>query len=229
MLGQVLSAPYSFTWDNVGIGSYSVTARVWYDSISTVVSAPVTFTVLGLAPPWQGAGIGNVDVSGSAAVSGGVFSVAGAGIIGGSDDTFQFVYQAFNGDGEIVAQISSVQNAGPNGIVGVMIRESLTSDSEYLLMGASTDGNLLRSRRNNTGGNSHTTILGWATPPNVWVRMVRRGTLIDRYWSVDGTTWTLSDSRNITMAGNAYIGLAVASGDPGMLNTSTFSNVYVAP
>src|SRR5205823_4391648 len=62
LLGEAAAAPYSFTWTNVSLGSYSVTARVLYDSGSEVDSPPVSFTVFGLIPPWQSADIGTVVV-----------------------------------------------------------------------------------------------------------------------------------------------------------------------
>ena len=50
-LGAASSAPYSFSWRNVGSGTYSLKAQVVYDSGSTVASAAVSVTVLALWPP----------------------------------------------------------------------------------------------------------------------------------------------------------------------------------
>ena len=47
--------------------------------------------------------------------------------------------------------------------------------------------------------------------------------------SADGVNWTLVNSSGISMAANAYIGWAVASGSTGVLLTSTLTNVSVAP
>jgi len=50
LLGQVTAAPYNFTWSNVGAGSYTLTARLVYDTGSTLDSSPVTVTV-SISPP----------------------------------------------------------------------------------------------------------------------------------------------------------------------------------
>ncbi|MGA2242826.1 MAG: DUF4082 domain-containing protein [Verrucomicrobiota bacterium] len=45
LLGEDTSAPYSFTWNNVGSGNYSLTAGVVYDSGSTVASSSVDIAI----------------------------------------------------------------------------------------------------------------------------------------------------------------------------------------
>jgi hypothetical protein len=50
LLGQSTSAPFTYTWSGVGAGSYSLTARLTYDSGSTLDSAPVSVSV-GNPPP----------------------------------------------------------------------------------------------------------------------------------------------------------------------------------
>jgi sulfur relay (sulfurtransferase) complex TusBCD TusD component (DsrE family) len=51
LLAEDTSAPYTFAWASVGIGSYSLTARAVYDSGSTVASAPANVTVTSATPP----------------------------------------------------------------------------------------------------------------------------------------------------------------------------------
>jgi hypothetical protein len=58
LLGAVISAPYSFSWNNVGGGSYSLSAQVVYDSGGTVASAPVNVSV---APRKAGPGNSQPD------------------------------------------------------------------------------------------------------------------------------------------------------------------------
>ena len=229
LLGEDTSAPYSFTWSNVSAGSYSLTARAVYDAGSTVASSPVNITVTGLPAPWQTADIGSVGVAGSASMSNGIYTVKGAGNISGTADNFRFVYQPLSGDGEIKVRLNSVENTGTSGRIGVMIRESLTSGSEYAFMGISPDGTFRWQRRSSTGGTTSSTTSTIGTPPNVWARLVRTGNTLYGYKSTDGTNWTQVNSRSITMATNIYVGLAVASGSSTSLNTATFTNVTVVP
>ena len=50
LLGSATSAPYIFSWRNVSAGTYSLTAKVIYDSGSTVVSAIASVIVVATAP-----------------------------------------------------------------------------------------------------------------------------------------------------------------------------------
>ena len=53
---------------------------------------------------------------------------------GGSTNAFRFAYQSLVGNGSIVAQITSQSNASASAVSGVMIRESLFSDSRYVAL-----------------------------------------------------------------------------------------------
>lgn len=229
LLGEDSASPYSFTWNNVSAGSYSLTARAVYDAGSSVNSSPVSITVTGLPAPWQTADIGSVGVTGSASVSNGVYTVKGAGNVSGRADNFRFLYQTLTGDGEIKVRVNSVANTGTSGRIGVIIRESLTSGSKYAFMGLTPDGTFRWQRRSSTGGSTGATIATVGTPPNAWVRLVRTGSTIYGYRSTDGITWTLVNSRSITMATSIYVGLAVASGNSTTLNLATFTNLTVVP
>jgi predicted double-glycine peptidase len=50
LLGESTGAPYTFTWSNVSVGSYTLTARLVYDSGSTLDSSSVNVTVTSAAP-----------------------------------------------------------------------------------------------------------------------------------------------------------------------------------
>jgi hypothetical protein len=234
LLAEDASAPYASVWTNVSAGSYRLAARAIYDAGSTVDSAPGSLTVTGstatnLPAPWQTVDIGSVGAAGSASVSGGGYTVAGAGNISGSADNFRFVYQPLSGDGEIKARLNSVGSTGTSGRIGVAIRESLTSASKNAFMGISPDGTFRWQRRASTGGTTSSTTSGTGTPPNAWARLVRTNGMFYGYKSVNGTNWTLVRSRSITIATNIYVGLAVASGTSNVLNSSTFTNVTVIP
>ena len=210
-------------------GSYGLSARAVYDAGSTVNSSAVNIYVTGLPAPWQTADIGSVGVSGSAGISNGMATVKGAGNLNSTADNFRFVYQPLSGDGEIKVRLNSAGYAGKGGRVGVIIRESLTGASKYAFVGIAADGNLRWQRRVNTGGSTATTTSTLGIPPNVWVRLVRTGNVLAGYRSPDGNTWTLVDSRSITMASSISIGLAVASGSATTLSTATFANITVVP
>jgi Bacterial Ig domain/Fibronectin type III domain len=235
LLGQAVTAPYAYSWNNVAAGSYTLSARAIYDSGSTVTSASSAVTVQQapggqpLPLPWQTADIGSVGVSGAATASNGVFTVDGAGSLGSAADSFRFVYQSLSGDGQIACQITSVEKTGGSGLAGVMIRENLTSGSRYAFMGLNGNGQFRALRRTATSGSTASNKSGQTSFPNAWVRLVRTGNTLSSYKSSDGTNWTLVNSVTVTMAADISVGLAVASGSSGVLNTSVFANVTVVP
>ena len=179
--------------------------------------------------PWQAADIGNTGLAGSANAAGSLFTVQGSGNLSGTADNFHFVYQTMSGNGEIHACIGSTGQTGTGARAGVMIRETLASGSRYAFMGISPTGAFRWQRRSNTSSNTSATSGGTGVMPNTFVRLVRTNSAFYGYSSMDGSNWTQVNSRNISMAQNIYIGLAVASGSTNVLNTSTFSNVVVVP
>jgi regulation of enolase protein 1 (concanavalin A-like superfamily) len=228
LLGADSSSPYTFSWNTSGLtGTYSVTARVIYDSGSSITSAPATIT-LGLPAPWKTVDIGSVT-AGSAISSNGLYAVQGAGNLSGTADNFRFLYQSLSGDGELKVRVSSAQDTGASGSIGVMIRESLTKGARCAFVGMSADRKFRSLRRDTTSGSMASSTSGTATPPYVWLRIVRKGSTISRYRSTDGTNWTLVASGTMSLATNIYIGMAVCSGSSTTLNTSIFSSVTAVP
>jgi regulation of enolase protein 1 (concanavalin A-like superfamily) len=159
----------------------------------------------------------------------GTFTQAGSGTFSSTSDRFRFTYQTLTGDGEIIARISALQNTGTASRVGVMIRDTLATNSKQIFMGMSGTGTYRWVRRASTGGSNSTSNSSSGTVPNTWVRLVRSGTTITAYKGTNGTTWTTVGSTTVTMATNCYIGLAVTSGATTTLNTSQFSNLSVTP
>lgn len=228
-LGDASSSPYSYVWNNVPAGSYSLSAVAVYDTGTSAASSSANFSVWQLAPPWQSSDLGSVGVAGSAGLSGGIYTVSGAGTLSGTADSFRFVYQPLTGDGSITARVNSLTGSGANGLVGVMIRETLSAASEYVLMGISPNGQFQWQRRQSTGALMAPSLSGFSTLPNAWLRVMRTGTRLDGYQSVDGSNWTYVYTCNMTMATNAYIGLAVSSGSSAVADTATYSAVTVVP
>lgn len=233
LLGQSSVAPYTLSWANVGAGSYNLTASALYDSGSSVSSSSASVTVTNPVtvppPPWQGIDIGNAGVSGSATVSAGWYTVTGAGTLGGSSDSFHFLYQPMSGNGELRAQITSVQNTSSSACAGVMIRETLSSGSRYAFVGISPGGTVYSETRTRSGRSASITASGSGATPNFWARLVRSGSTITPYISSDGASWTALASRSFSMATNIYFGLAVSSGTTSALNAATFTNIVAIP
>lgn len=227
LLGES-GSPFSFAWTGMPAGTYTLKGRLVYDD-GTVDSLPVTVVVSSLPVPWNTQDIGASIAPGRAASSNGVYTVSGAGSIGGTADSLRYVYQALSGDGEIRARVTALQNAGTGAKAGIMIRESPTGGSRQATLAWSANGQLEFICRTTTSSAVKTTLsTGFAAPGN-WVRLVRKGQKITAYKSSNGSTWTSLGTQSISMATTISIGLATVSGNTSTLCTATFDNVTAVP
>jgi regulation of enolase protein 1 (concanavalin A-like superfamily) len=236
LVGSATASPHTYSWSNVAAGSYSITAVATDTAGLRTTSGAVSITVTGsagsggstaLPAGWTDYDVGSVGVVGSAAYTGGTFTVKGAGAdIWGSADSFNYVYQPLIGDGQIVARVAALQNTNAYAKAGVMIRETLNPGAAQVTLDVKPGGGIELLSRLTTGG--ATTAVGGTASAPVWVKLVRAGTTITGYFSTDGSTWTKAGSVTVTMATNVCAGLAVTSHTTSQLNTATFDNVLVA-
>ncbi len=121
-------------------------------------------------------------------------------------DYFRYVHQPLDGDGSIVARITSQDPSSPWAAAGIMVKTSTTPGSSYAALTV-TPGHGLR-----LGANFDTDIAaGPATTP-VWLRLTRTGSQITASRSDDGTTWhTVGTVRLVAPAATVQVGLYVAS------------------
>ena len=219
------------TWTTIGTTTVSMAATVSAGlAVNSHVSGTLntsTFDNVRVQPSLAltGQDVGSVGLAGSTATSNGVVTVKGAGAdIWGAADSFQFGYQAFSGDGQIVARVASVQNTNALAKAGIMIRDSLAAGAAHVLLDVKPGGGSEFMTRSTSGGATSYLAGGTANIP-VWVKLVRAGTTVTGYTSTDGTTWTKVGSTTTTLGTNIYFGVAVCSHSTSALNTSTFDNV----
>ena len=159
LLYQANSTPYSFSWTNVGAGTYSLTAKAYPSTGSPVTSAPVSVTVQsasqGSPPPsgqWNLDGAsGNVtpDASGSgnnATLSGGYSFVTGK--IGNAikfvPSTGAAQTQTAPFDPRQSFSIAAWVNlAQVSGFQGFVCQPAATGSTFYLELGINTGGKLV--------------------------------------------------------------------------------------
>jgi fibronectin type 3 domain-containing protein len=192
-------------------------------------SSEVSAAPSGLPSPWVTADIGTTGLVGSAEFANNAYTVKGAGSLGGTTDGFRYLYQPLSADGSIIARISTLEDTGSSARVGIMIRDTLATNSRMAALSVTGSGAYKWMRRTTTGGNVSNTNSSSGTAPNIWVRLVRVGNTITASKSTNGTTWTTIGSATVTMASSCYIGLAVSSGSTTTLNTSVFDNVTATP
>ena len=191
-------------------------------------TASATPSVVALPAPWKDADVGSVALPGGASLSGGTFTVNASGAdVWGVADSFHYVYQPLNGDGQIVARVASEQNTGPWAKAGVMIRESLAANAREVTTAITPSNGVAFLTRTTTGGSTALTSADGPVAP-YWVKLVRSGSTFTGYSSADGLTWIQVGSVKVSMATNVWIGLVVCAKSNSVSNTSTFDNVSVS-
>jgi hypothetical protein len=196
--------------------------------VAALAASAAPASAQSLPNPWLNTDIGSPSLSGSAsAPASGSFTVTGAGYdIWYNTDQFHFVYRTVQGDTEIVARVTSIQNTDMWSKGGIMIRQSLTPGSPNASMFA-TAGNPWAFQWRAAANATTFQTAGPNTSLPGWVKLSRVGNVISGYLSTDGVTWTLLDSETIAMGTTVYVGLAVTSHNMNARATDTFTNVAV--
>jgi len=177
--------------------------------------------------PWTSQDVGAVGVAGSAAYSGGAFTVRGAGAdIWGSADAFQFVHEAMTGDGSIVARVAAIDNVQAWTKAGVMIREGTAAGAPNAAMIVSAGKGASFQYRKAAGGATANAAAPGAAPQ--WVRLTRTGSVFVAAISADGAAWAPVGQATIAMPATVQIGLAVTSHSVAQSAAATFDHVAVA-
>jgi hypothetical protein len=155
-----------------------------------------------------------------------MFTLKGGGYdIWSSHDDFHYVYQTLNGDGQIIARVTSQGNTNASAKAGVMIKESTAAFAPYSFMGI-TPANGYKFQWTF----QPQSIAGGAyTAPDAWVKLTRVGDVMTAYKSPDGITWTKVGQKTVVMSPTATIGLFDTSHNSGALSAVTFDNVSVTP
>ena len=179
-----------------------------------------------LPAPWDSLDIGSTP-AGSAGFWYDIFVVRGGGAdIGGNADQFRFVYQALDGDGEIVARVDTLDKLHPWAKAGVMIRNELTPGAKYAAALVTAGKGLVFQRRIANDATTTQSSGGSGRAPH-WVKLVRSGDTFTAYGSRDGVKWTVMGSEVVYLNRTAYVGLAVTSHVNRALATAGFREVTV--
>lgn len=188
-----------------------------------------------LPAPWQDTDVGSPSIAGSAGYTPktGTFTVNGSGadIFGTPPvDQFNYVYQPLAGDGNgtIIARVTSQTDTSSNAKSGVIIKQSTTAGSDYILI-AVQPGGIVKVQWDFTGSQQATSIYNF---PNVWMKLVSLNGTFTAYLSGDGTTWQAIVSKttmSVPITFPATIGLFECSHDNTKLGTATFDHVSFTP
>ncbi len=157
----------------------------------------------------------------------------GGGDIWGNADQFHFAYQAFDGDGEMIARVSDPENTNGWAKAGLMYRETLDAGSKntFIARTPTTGENRITfQNRSATDGGSGSTHENGFTADLYWLRIEREGDTFRGFWAPDVSgapgAWTqMGPDQTVAMGNDVLLGMAVTSHNNGTLSTVMFDNV----
>jgi hypothetical protein len=171
--------------------------------------------------------IGDTGAPGSVSSTDVDFTVRGAGAdIWGTQDAFNFFYEAFNGDGGVQARILSLDNTDTFAKAGVMIRASTDSSSAHVTLDVRPNGDLEFMQRANTG--DVTTFLGTAHvsfPVTLQLNRDSYGNLRATYLQNGTTTWATVGTTVVHLPTDVLVGVAVTSHERGVPASAVVDNI----
>ena len=101
----------------------------------------------------------------------------GSDLLGGTTEDLYFAYATLTGDGTVTARIDGFYNANGNSVAGVMIRETLDSNSAFALAGRNK-GNASIYRHRLGAGQNDGMVFGTGGPDRKWIRLEKQGNTI---------------------------------------------------
>jgi hypothetical protein len=193
-----------------------------------------------LSTPFTNLDIGSPQLAGSAKpIKTGWDLTAGGVDIWEKADQFHFVFKDVSGDFDIAIRVESFIPAHLYSKAGLMIRESLKTESAHLMFVVFPDN---APRNNNLGayemqfrpgaGENCQAIYPAVRPPappefpaaypNCWLRVTRRGNQFSALASTDGKEWQLYAEKTLTLASTVKVGPALTSHNAEVVATAAF-------
>jgi hypothetical protein len=232
------SAPDGGSWQKVGSDTVSLGASAYVGLaitshnpgvLASAVVSQVSVTPRSLPSGQQTLDIGSPAIAGATSYSGGTYTITAAGIdIWGSTDQFRFVYQSVTGDVDVIARVNSLVYAHAWSKAGVMIRETLNTNSRHAMALMSAGAGYSFQWRTDPGVYASYVSGGSGTAP-AWIRLVRTGTRLEAFKSTTGTSWTSMGSQTVSMASTVYVGLAVTSHNALATTTAVIDQLKIVP
>ncbi|HEX6482248.1 MAG TPA: PQQ-binding-like beta-propeller repeat protein, partial [Ktedonobacteraceae bacterium] len=188
------------------------------------------------APPtpcpggWSCSDIGNPVLVGDQSLSGGTWTLKGAGTdINGNADQFHFVWQTLSADGSVSARVVTQTNTNASAKAGVMLRQSTNTDSAYYAAFV-TPGKGVAVQYRPTQGLKTQVVTGPTSTVPTYLKITRSSSTYCAYSSSDGVNWTyiIGTCVSMSLSTPTLAGLAVTSHNTGTLGVDTFDTVTIS-
>jgi len=151
---------------------------------------------------------------------------------GGADiykdtDQFRFVSQMIDGDFEMEATITDLEEANTFTKAGLMIRGGLDPDDAFVLIHIFPDSQVVVARREQKGHYLKETKFPVREFP-VRLKLKRQGGAIRTFYAIDEEDWQVAESYEIeALRGEVQVGMAVLSHDNRFLAKAEFENIQL--
>ena len=151
----------------------------------------------------------------------------------GNNDSFQYAYKRMGGNATIVARVNSLNSSNSNAKVGLMFRESLSSDSDMHGVYGHNSGMTHASWRGqeivnedliSSDGASTNSYRDEAVP--AWLRIEVNGNRVSTFYSQDSEVWSPVSTAFFDQTSDYFLGIFAASHNDDSV-TSVFSSVEV--
>lgn len=188
------------------------------------VTTPSGSSSVGADMAWHDRDIGSPIAAGSSSETRTqVLTVRGAGDdIWGTADEFHFRYKTITGDGEVSANVTTVDNTDPSAKAGLMIRAGLEPGAACAFLAFNPSFAATFYRRTAAGSAMATAgSTAWLWP-GARLRLERRGDVFNAYANNQ-----LVGSVTVAMPATVAIGFAVTSHRDGMVCAATFESYRV--
>jgi hypothetical protein len=183
-----------------------------------------------LPPGWGDLDIGAPAIAGSASYTNGVWTVVGGGAdIWNTSDQFNFLTNSLNGDGAIVARVTSQVATDPWAQAAIMVRNNTQANAPEVSVELTPGNGVTFRYRSTVGGVTYQVDqTGVATPE--WIRLSRSANIFTGSYSTDGVSWTqIGTPQTVTMFSSVLAGLAVTAHNNSLISTGAFTGVYIVP
>jgi len=207
----------------VGEGAWSFLYLKSSDNSTATAMTPIVYPSESAVPSsyFSNTDIGITGIKGSVTSNAGIWTAKGAG--SSPANSCNFTFKPVKGDVAIITKIEN--NSISNALSGLMIRESMSTTSNYVSINFNSPGTINVSGLGATASSSGYT--HYSTNSSWWLKLERVGNRVFAYHSADGNTWTNIALFIIPLPADTYIGFYTASKNTSALNTTTFSNVAI--
>ena len=178
---------------------------------------------------WTAIDINNPLKGGQKVVSDTAIDLYAAGSdVYGAEDQFRFVYKKMSGDFTLSATIDHLTFTNTYAKAGLMVRKDLDKNSMFATSNVFPDGSVEFGIRPAKGLQVSTKIVMGTEMPDIHIKFVRKGNMIERYFACGQGQWDKFDSVELTNLGtDVYAGLFCTSHDNEALAKAKFKNIKV--